>query len=151
MNTVGEIRAFISQRENNGALLLTGKWGCGKTFLVNQVIEKLNQGNDFIAVSISLFGVDSIELLHKEIKNKVFFSRGFEKAQKKSKKIFSRIKNFSVNATDILGESFSVAKSINKVLTIRWQDYFNIEQYIYCCRENTKMTDHIRNKKEKKL
>lgn len=151
MNTVGEIRAFISQRENNGALLLTGKWGCGKTFLVNQVIEKLNQGNDFIAVSISLFGVDSIELLHKEIKNKVFFSRGFEKAQKKSKKIFSRIKNFSVNATDILGESFSVAKSINKVLTIRWQDYFNIEQYIYCCRENTKMTDHIRNKKEKKV
>lgn len=151
MNTVGEIRAFISQRENNGALLLTGKWGCGKTFLVNQVIEELNQGNDFIAVSISLFGVDSIELLHKEIKNKVFFSRGFEKAQKKSKKIFSRIKNFSVNATDILGESFSVAKSINKVLTIRWQDYFNIEQYIYCCRENTKMTDHIRNKKEKKV
>ena len=151
MNTVGEIRAFISQRENNGALLLTGKWGCGKTFLVNQVIEELNQGNDFIAVSISLFGVDSIELLHKEIKNKVFFSRGFEKAQKKSKKIFSRIKNFSVNATDILGESFSVVKSINKVLTIRWQDYFNIEQYIYCCRENTKMTDHIRNKKEKKV
>lgn len=151
MNTVDEIRAFISQRENNGALLLTGKWGCGKTFLVNQVIEELNQGNDFIAVSISLFGVDSIELLHKEIKNKVFFSRGFEKAQKKSKNIFSRIKNFSVNATDILGESFSVAKSINKVLTIRWQDYFNIEQYIYCCRENTKMTDHIRNKKEKKV
>lgn len=95
MNTVGEIRAFISQRENNGALLLTGKWGCGKTFLVNQVIEELNQGNDFIAVSISLFGVDSIELLHKEIKNKVFFSRGFEKAQKKiEKNIFSYKKFF---------------------------------------------------------
>lgn len=151
MNTTDEIRAFISQKENNGALLLTGKWGCGKTFLVNQVIKDLNQGNDFLAVSISLFGVDSIELLHKEIKNKVFFSRGFEKAQKKSKNIFSRIKNFSVNATDILGESFSVAKSINKVLTIRWQDYFNVGQYIYCCRENTKMTDYIRNKEEKKV
>lgn len=151
MNTVDEIRAFISQKENNGALLLTGKWGCGKTFLVNKVIEELNQGNDFLAVSISLFGVDSIELLHKEIKNKVFFSRGFEKAQKKSKNIFSRIKNFSVNATDILGESFSVAKSINKVLTIRWQDYFNVEQYIYCCRENTKVRNHITNKKEKRV
>lgn len=149
MNTVDEIRAFISQRENNGALLLTGKWGCGKTFLVNQVIEELNQGNDFIAVSISLFGVDSIELLHKEIKNKVFFSRGFEKAQKKSKNIFSRIKNFSLDTTYILGETFPIAKSINKALTIRWQDYFNVGQYIYCCRENTKMTDHIRNKEEK--
>lgn len=147
MNTVGEIEAFISQKENNGALLLTGKWGCGKTFLVNQVIDELNQGNDFIAVSISLFGVDSIELLHKEIKNKVFFSRGFEKVQNKSKSIFSHIKNFSVNATDILGESFSIAKSINKILTIRWQDYFNVGQYIYCYSENTKMTDHTTNKK----
>lgn len=151
MNTVDEIRAFISQRENNGALLLTGKWGCGKTFLVNQVIEELNQGNDFIAVFISLFGVDSIELLHKEIKNKVFFSRGFEKAQKKSTKIFSRIKNFSLDTTYILGETFPIAKSINKALTIRWQDYFNVGQYVYCCRENAKMTDHIRNKEEKKV
>ena len=147
MNTVDEIRAFISQKENNGALLLTGKWGCGKTFLVNQVINKLNQGNDFIAVSISLFGIDSIELLHNEIKNKVFFRRGFEETQKKSKNIFSRIRNFSVNATDILGESFSIAKSINKALTIRWQDYFNVGQYICCYRKNTKMTDHTTNKK----
>ncbi len=147
MNTVDEIRAFISQKENNGALLLTGKWGCGKTFLVNQVINKLNQGNDFIAVSISLFGIDSIELLHNEIKNKVFFSRGFEETLKKSKNIFSRIRNFSVNATDILGESFSIAKSINKALTIRWQDYFNVGQYICCYRKNTKMTDHTTNKK----
>lgn len=147
MNTVDEIRAFISQKENNGALLLTGKWGCGKTFLVNQVINKLNQGNDFIAVSISLFGIDSIELLHNEIKNKVFFSRGFEETQKKSKNIFSRIRNFSVNATDILGESFSIAKSINKALTIRWQDYFNVGQYICCYRKNIKMTDHTTNKK----
>lgn len=142
MNTVDEIRAFISQRENNGALLLTGKWGCGKTFLVNQVIEELNQGNDFIAVSISLFGVDSIELLHKEIKNKVFFSRGFEKAQKKSKKIFSRIKNFSLDTTYILGETFPVAKSINKALTIRWQDYFNVEKSIYCYKTNTEIIEY---------
>jgi len=142
MNTVDEIRAFISQRENNGALLLTGKWGCGKTFLVNQVIEELNQGNDFIAVSISLFGVDSIELLHKEIKNKVFFSRGFEKAQKKSKKIFSRIKNFSLDTTYILGETFPIAKSINKALTIRWQDYFNVEKSIYCYKTNTEIIEY---------
>ena len=142
MNTVDEIRAFISQRENNGALLLTGKWGCGKTFLVNQVIEELNQGNDFIAVSISLFGVDSIELLHKEIKNKVFFSRGFEKAQKKSKKIFYRIKNFSLDTTYILGETFPIAKSINKALTIRWQDYFNVEKSIYCYKTNTEIIEY---------
>ena len=127
MNTVNEIKYFITQKEDNGALLLTGKWGCGKTYLANQVISELNQGNDFIAVSISLFGVDSIELLHKEIKNKVFFSRGFEKAHKKGKNVFSKIKNFSNNTTAILGETFQIAKSINKALNIRWQDFLMLK------------------------
>lgn len=94
MNTTDEIRAFISQKENNGALLLTGKWGCGKTFLVNQVIKDLNQGNDFLAVSISLFGVDSIELLHKEIKNKVFLAEGSKKHKKIENYIFPYKKFF---------------------------------------------------------
>lgn len=141
MNTVNEIKYFITQKEDNGALLLTGKWGCGKTHLVNQVISELNQGNDFIAVSISLFGVDSIELLHKEIKNKVFFSRGFEKAHKKGKNVFSKIKNFSNNTTAILGETFQIAKSINKALNIRWQDFFNVEKYIYCYKTNFETTN----------
>ena len=141
MNTVNEIKYFITQKEDNGALLLTGKWGCGKTYLANQVISELNQGNDFIAVSISLFGVDSIELLHKEIKNKVFFSRGFEKAHKKGKNVFSKIKNFSNNATAILGETFQIAKSINKALNIRWQDFFNVEKYIYCYKTNFETTN----------
>lgn len=88
MNTVDEIRAFISQKENNGALLLTGKWGCGKTFLVNQVINKLNQGNDFIAVSISLFGIDSIELLHNEIKTRCFLVEDLRKHRKNPKIYF---------------------------------------------------------------
>lgn len=141
MNTVNEIKYFITQKEDNGALLLTGKWGCGKTHLANQVISELNQGNDFIAVSISLFGVDSIELLHKEIKNKVFFSRGFEKAHKKGKNVFSKIKNFSNNTTAILGETFQIAKSINKALNIRWQDFFNVEKYIYCYKTNFETTN----------
>ena len=141
MNTVNEIKYFITQKEDNGALLLTGKWGCGKTYLANQVISELNQGNDFIAVSISLFGVDSIELLHKEIKNKVFFSRGFEKAHKKGKNVFSKIKNFSNNTTAILGETFQIAKSINKALNIRWQDFFNVEKYIYCYKTNFETTN----------
>ena len=141
MNTVNEIKYFITQKEDNGTLLLTGKWGCGKTYLANQVISELNQGNDFIAVSISLFGVDSIELLHKEIKNKVFFSRGFEKAHKKGKNVFSKIKNFSNNTTAILGETFQIAKSINKALNIRWQDFFNVEKYIYCYKTNFETTN----------
>ena len=83
----------------------------------------------------------AIELLHKEIKNKVFFSRGFEKAHKKGKNVFSKIKNFSNNTTAILGETFQIAKSINKALNIRWQDFFNVEKYIYCYKTNFETTN----------
>lgn len=138
MNTKKEINYYISQKSNNGALLVTGKWGCGKTYLIRQIIGELNEGNEYVAILVSLFGVDSIELLHQEIKNKVFFSRGFEKAQKESKRIVSRVRKITVNATDILGETFSIAKSINKALTIRWQDYFNVEKELYCYCEKSK-------------
>lgn len=147
MNTNEEIKYYISQKSNTGALLVTGKWGCGKTYLIRKIIKELNAGNECVAVLVSLFGVDSIELLHKEIKNKVFFSRGFEKAQKKSKHIVSRVKKFSVNATDILGETFSIAKSINKALTIRWQDYFNVEKDLYCYSEKSETKNHLVKKK----
>lgn len=147
MNTNDEIKYYISQKSNTGALLVTGKWGCGKTHLIRQIIKELNKENEYVAVLVSLFGVDSIELLHQEIKNKVFFSRGFEKAQKKSKQTVSRAKNFSVNATDILGETFSIAKSINKALTIRWQDYFNVEKDIYCYSTKSEAKNHLLKKK----
>ena len=132
MNTSEEIKYYISQKSDTGALLVTGKWGCGKTHLIRQTIKELNNGKEYVAVLISLFGVDSIELLHNEIKNKVFFSRGFEKAQNKSKQVFTRVKDLSEHATEILGEAFPLAKSINKVLNVRWQDYFNVEKEIKC-------------------
>lgn len=146
MNTKEEIKYYVSQKSNTGALLVTGKWGCGKTYMIRQTINGLNEKIDCVAVLISLFGIDSIELLHNEIKNKVFFSRGLEKAHAKSKHIFSRIKDFSVNATDILGETFSIAKSINKALTIRWQDYFNVEKYIYCYDAKSEAKNHLAKK-----
>lgn len=132
MNTSEEIKYYISQKSDTGALLVTGKWGCGKTHLIRQTIKELNNGKEYVAVLISLFGVDSIELLHNEIKTKVFFSRGFEKAQNKSKQVFTRVKDLSEHATEILGEAFPIAKSINKVLNVRWQDYFNVEKEIKC-------------------
>ena len=41
MDTMQEIMNYIEMNENNGALLITGKWGCGKTFLIKQIAEEL--------------------------------------------------------------------------------------------------------------
>lgn len=145
MNTSEEIKYYVSQKSNTGALLVTGKWGCGKTYLICQIINELNNGNEYIAVLVSLFGVDSIELLHNEIKNKVFFSRGFDKVQEKSTRTISCVKDLSVLATEILGEAFPIAKSINKALNVRWQDYFNVGNEVKCFCAETE--NHIVKKK----
>ena len=43
MNTEAEILEFIKTKENTGALLLKGQWGCGKSYLIKSVAEKLQQ------------------------------------------------------------------------------------------------------------
>ena len=37
-----EIKDFIYQKETNGAILLSGKWGCGKTYIANEIIDQIN-------------------------------------------------------------------------------------------------------------
>jgi len=46
MNVRNEIENYISTNENNGALLITGKWGCGKTYLLRQIADDLNANNN---------------------------------------------------------------------------------------------------------
>ena len=58
MDVRKEIMEFISRKEKNGALLLTGKWGCGKSYLIKKCVNDLNTQKNAIAV-ISLFGIDS--------------------------------------------------------------------------------------------
>ena len=62
-----EIENYISTNENNGALLLTGKWGCGKTYLLKDITKEINAKNKILMVRISLFGIDSVETFHKTI------------------------------------------------------------------------------------
>ena len=44
VKTIEEIENYIKEQEQNGALLVTGKWGSGKTYLMRQIERKLNQG-----------------------------------------------------------------------------------------------------------
>ena len=42
MNVRSEIENYISTNETNGALLITGKWGCGKTYLLKNIAREIN-------------------------------------------------------------------------------------------------------------
>lgn len=75
MNTKDEIIDFISAKENNGALLITGQWGCGKSYLVKHISEELNKTEEYYIAVISLFGIQNVATLNhcvKEAYNKIF-------------------------------------------------------------------------------
>lgn len=68
MNTKDEIIDFISAKENNGALLITGQWGCGKSYLVKHISEELNKTEEYYIAVISLFGIQSVATLNHCVK-----------------------------------------------------------------------------------
>lgn len=84
MKTTEELDLYIKSPEISGALLLTGKWGCGKTYRIDQ-FKKMVDSQEFAIVVISLFGVDSISALTQKVREQValatFFIPG--KAQNK--------------------------------------------------------------------
>lgn len=64
MNTLQEIKYYCETKEVAGAFMLTGEWGCGKTYFIENDL-KSELENNFIILRISLFGLDSIENIKK--------------------------------------------------------------------------------------
>ncbi len=67
MSTLEELVYYCNEPEPEGAIMLTGEWGCGKTYLIeNQLKPSLE--NTHIIIRISLFGVDSISTFRTLVK-----------------------------------------------------------------------------------
>lgn len=121
-----EINEYIHQKEVNGAILLSGKWGCGKTYIANSIINQINENdNDYIAIIVSLFGVNDIEQIDKKVKenvfNKIFRDKlnGIESVKNRIKPLFNTIKD--------IHPAFS---GINTALSINIYDLINVEKVI---------------------
>ena len=69
MDIKSELLDYINCNENTGALLLTGPWGCGKSFLVKQIAKELNDEKSAAVAIISLFGLDSVSAINKSVKD----------------------------------------------------------------------------------
>lgn len=97
MNTLDELLYYCNEPEPIGALLLSGEWGCGKTYLINHELKKALEGKA-IVLRISLFGITLPDEIHTSIKNawveKYIEIKGFgEIAEKvsKGKKLLSKM------------------------------------------------------------
>jgi hypothetical protein len=51
--------------------MFTGKWGCGKTYLIENELEK-SLGELYIIIRVSLFGETSVESINRKVQ-KVYF------------------------------------------------------------------------------
>lgn len=71
MTVIEELAYFCREENIFGALMFTGKWGCGKTYLIeNKLVEEL--GKEYVIIRISLFGESSIESIHRKIQKAYF-------------------------------------------------------------------------------
>lgn len=141
MNTIKEIENYIEEQEQNGALLVTGKWGSGKTYLIRQMEKKLNQEPKYLMAVVSLFGIEDTNTLTKKVKEAVVYAQTFNKAEKSGKGHIAKGVNVAKQLSEkvaAFGELFDfgkikkIAKSANMLLSIDVYDFLPIEKEVYC-------------------
>lgn len=141
MKTIEEIKNYIEEQEQNGALLVTGKWGSGKTYLMRQIERELNQGPQYLMAVVSLFGIEDTNTLTKKVKEAVVYAQTFNKAEKSGKGHIAKGVNIAKQLSEkaaAFGELFDfgkikkIAKSANMLLSIDIHDFLPIEKEVYC-------------------
>lgn len=133
MNVLDELIYYCKESQPAGALMLTGEWGCGKTYLTeNELKNSLKDSH--VLIRISLFGLESISDVKTEVK-KCWFNEfvnqtspiKFEK--KKTENISKGIKNAINGVSGLLPKSFK--SIITGALTINILDFVEVKPKIY--------------------
>ncbi|WP_323585848.1 P-loop NTPase fold protein [Aliarcobacter butzleri] len=111
----GYLKSNIS---NHKIIMLSRKWGSGKTFFwKNKIIEELNKDKKIPNHYISLYGKKSIEEIENEIFFKIFESvdsfESREKAVKLSKNVVNLLSSFS-SAVNFFGVNLDISKVSDK-------------------------------------
>ncbi len=138
MDAALEIENYIETKENSGALLITGQWGCGKSYIVRQVAETLNREDQYAVAIISLFGIQSVDELDKKVKEAVLYVRTWNRSERDlSGKVSALAKNLKRVSSE-LSDLWSGFKGINAALSINIYDFLGLQNEIVCFSKNGK-------------
>lgn len=110
---------YIEQSSNGKGYLVTGEWGSGKTYIVNQFLDKYYKFSTKPIYRISCFGLDSRQLVLEEIKSQIEIN---------DKSLFNSIQYIPVFGKpiyNILKDSYSL-KSISKKSIFIFDDFERI-------------------------
>ena len=94
MDFVKEIKDYCMHENTSGALLVSGNWGSGKTYLFKEILPSESWFKDHASViSISLFGITNREILDKKLKEKYILKNlSIPEISQEKKKFFSQVK-----------------------------------------------------------
>lgn len=80
------VKVYLQEENSDYAIMLNGKWGCGKTYFVkNELIEYIQEQDDREVIYISLFGITTIDELYNNISLHLVNIKANEYAQNKRK------------------------------------------------------------------
>lgn len=156
MSTLDELLYYCKEENSFGALMLTGQWGCGKTYVIeNDLSKKLS--DSYIVIRISLFGVTSIKDIHQQVKKaylesmmqnahgyfdsahvdpskkgKIRVFNFFKKPTKKVTGLYTKVANSSkgARAFAFFKDLAKAIPGVGKFLSINPSDYISVENKI---------------------
>ena len=122
MNVLNELKLYADSKEHSGAVLLTGNWGCGKTYLINEFKNEIDS-NDKVILIVSLFGIDSIDSLTKAVKDKIigelFKNKNSEDNNENRKKLTNLIKIVSAFSDKLNSIQTNLSMSLYEFIEIK--------------------------------
>lgn len=132
MDTLEELEYYCKIEHPVGALMLTGEWGCGKTYLLNEeLIKSLKKTHVFLR--ISLFGVISIDEVKAEVQKK-WLNECINSIDNTGKvtcalnKYVKPLKDVAKNVNEFMPDP--VKNIVNGVFSINVLDFVKIENEI---------------------
>lgn len=136
MNINEEILDYINCNEITGSLLLTGPWGCGKSYLIKKIARELNENKQAAIAVISLFGLDSVSAINKRVKDE-YTSFKLGSMGKSIKKISKRVKVLAKDSLAVAETAASgnvalsaASKGVSSLLNYDILDFLEIQNTI---------------------
>lgn len=136
MNIKEEILDYITCNEITGALLITGPWGCGKSYLIKEIARELNKNKQAAVAVISLFGLDNVSAINRRVKEEYTclklgtMGKSVKKIAKYTKALVKNALAMAEVATAGNVGLSTASKGVSSLLNYDVMDFFDVQNTI---------------------
>lgn len=123
---------YIKAERHSGALLVTGKWGAGKTHWLKLLRDSYNSKKKsdsdvtYAFAFVSLFGIDSVDSLDEKVKKEICYSYASPKSGEQDKDITSKLFRGLKTLTGLFSENNKAVAAIDTALNLNYLDFIDL-------------------------